>query len=282
MRFPSLLGTAACALSVMISAGQTQAASGVSGEVKCSSFCFITNFQINGSINAETSAQFSGLIDEARRRGREQGKEVLLEKTGVSLNSPGGTISAAVAIGRLMRKERFIADIAKGAECNSACVLIYAGAVVRYGHYNAGKVGIHQPYFQVPKSPIEADEVRRRYASMLYDLRAYLKEMNVSEQLADEMLKTSPENIRYLTSKDQNRFGLTIFDPVDEEISALTEAQRLGINRREYSRRKTLAGKRCVNLDLGFVNNECYNEIMSTGIAPEPADLSSFGTPARR
>jgi hypothetical protein len=74
------------------------------------------------------------------------------------------------------------------AMCNSACVLIYAGAVVRFGHFNSGQIGIHQPYFEVPKDSVDSDIIKNAYANMLRDMRSYLHEMNVSEQLADEML----------------------------------------------------------------------------------------------
>jgi hypothetical protein len=37
--------------------------------------------------------------------------------------------------------------------------------------------------------------IRIEYAIMLRDMRSYLREMNVSEQLADEMLKTRSSDI---------------------------------------------------------------------------------------
>src|SRR3954468_11660389 len=36
----------------------------------------------------------------------------------------------------------------------SECVNAYAGAVTRYGRYTGGKIGIHQPYFEVPKDEL--------------------------------------------------------------------------------------------------------------------------------
>jgi len=62
----------------------------------------------------------------------------------------------------------------------------YAGAAARFGYDRLARVGIHQPYFQVPSQKINADTVRKDYNTMLQDIRAYLREMNVSERLADE------------------------------------------------------------------------------------------------
>jgi hypothetical protein len=53
-----------------------------------------------------------------------------------------------------------------------------------------GKVGIHRPYFEVPKDKISPDKYREQFQRMLQELRAYFREMNVNEQLADAMLRT--------------------------------------------------------------------------------------------
>jgi len=42
---------------------------------------------------------------------------------------------------------------------------------------------------------------------MLDELRAYFREMNVAERLADEMLKTSPREMRYLNPSEQAGSG---------------------------------------------------------------------------
>ena len=49
------------------------------------------------------------------------------------------------------------------------------------------------------------------------DIRAYLREMNVSERLADEMMKTPPSSVRYLIAEEQESFGLSVIDPIERE-----------------------------------------------------------------
>jgi hypothetical protein len=87
-------------------------------------------------------------------------------------------------------------------------VLIYAGAVTRYGHFNAGKVGIHQPYldFAVQQKKADPETIKNAYEIVLRDMRAYLRDMNVSEQLADEMLKVPPTSVRYLSDEEQDQY----------------------------------------------------------------------------
>lgn len=110
---------------------------------------------------------------------------------------------------------------------------------------------------------------------MLAAIRTYLAEMNVSPQLADEMLKTAPSDVRYLSAKEQEKFGLSIIDPIELETTSLQQAQGLGISRREHIRREALSRAQCP-ADAGF--GDCYQQVMKTGSLPL-MDLSKFGTP---
>jgi hypothetical protein len=101
--------------------------------------------------------------------------------------------------------------------------------------------------------------------------------MNVYEQLADEMMKTPPSNIRYLSGKEQERFGLSLTDPIERETSALIDAQQLRLDRMEYNRREALTIKACP-LDANF--SYCHENIMHTGHS-NPPDLSVFGKPVK-
>jgi hypothetical protein len=160
------------------------------------------------------------------------------------INSLGGNVVAAIAIGRILRTARLSISIPKGMECTSACLFILAGAVTRnYG----GKVGIHRPYFNISKGsrPVRPEDVRAGYADLLQTIRAYLREMNVSEQLATDMLAVEPVNVRYLSYDELKKYGLGWHDPVEQETLELREAQSLGLERREYIRRQALEKARC-------------------------------------
>jgi hypothetical protein len=76
-------------------------------------------------------------------------------------------------------------------------------------------------------------------------LVAYLSSMNVDRALADDMMKIPPENIRYLTPADLNRYGLLERDPVAEETAALKEASKYGLSRSEYMKRKASIKEVC-------------------------------------
>jgi hypothetical protein len=154
--------------------------------------------------------------------------------------------------------------------CVSACVLIYAGAVTRFGHFNSGKVGIHQPYLDFSaQQKADPQTIKNVYETMLRDMKAYLHEMNVSEQLADEMLKVPSTSVRYLSDVEQDQLGLVIFDPVENEISEIELAQKLGLPRSELMRREVLAMKECYTRDMASRGSSCYDAVMKTGKIPE-------------
>src|ERR1700675_493660 len=61
----------------------------------------------------------------------------------VVLNSPGGSVTDALAMGRLIREKRFATEVEAGKYCVSSCPLVFAGGVDR----RAGEkttIGVHQ------------------------------------------------------------------------------------------------------------------------------------------
>ena len=210
--------------------------------------------EIRGEIDAPTFNEFKRLVDDTRRQAESQKR--YLTPPAVVLNSRGGSVTAAMAIGRLLRKEQGTAFVGTQAACYSACVLVLAGAV---GRVMEGKVGIHRPYFEVPQQQVSSDRVKELYQKTLQDIRAYFGEMNVSEQLADLMLRTNPENMRVLNDAALNAYGLTFEDPIAQEARELADAQSIGVSRQEYIRRKALADTRCGTI---FVSTKCYRDVM--------------------
>jgi hypothetical protein len=61
----------------------------------------------------------------------------------VVLNSPGGSVPDALAMGRLIREKRFATEVEAGKYCVSSCPLVFAGGVDRRVGDNAS-IGVHQ------------------------------------------------------------------------------------------------------------------------------------------
>ena len=61
----------------------------------------------------------------------------------VVLNSPGGSVTDALAIGRLIREKKFATEVEAGKYCASSCPLVFAGGVERRAGDKAA-IGVHQ------------------------------------------------------------------------------------------------------------------------------------------
>jgi len=61
----------------------------------------------------------------------------------VVLNSPGGSVADALAMGRLIREKKFATEVEAGKSCVSSCPLVFAGGVDRRAAEQA-TIGVHQ------------------------------------------------------------------------------------------------------------------------------------------
>lgn len=126
----------------------------------------------------------------------------------VHLDSGGGQVTSAIAIGRLLRAARGVARIEAGSSCLSACVFVLAGAPYRVVE-PGGVVGIHRPYdAKEPQAPTEQQESKQ--ARLDAFVRAYLTEVNVPPALYDAMLQ-APEG-RALSPSELSFYGLNATD----------------------------------------------------------------------
>lgn len=253
---------------------------GVSGTIVCDGKGNIgISIDINGKITTETAREVENLF-KAFHAAKQGDKHSCTSPSGdddfsafgthFGINSNGGNVIAAMEIGRLFRNERVWLGV--DGYCISSCVLILAGAVNRHVSRD-NLVGIHRPY-QASGPVANPSEIATTYSSLLAQIKSYLREMNVSTRLATDMLAIEPEAVRMLSLKELQSYRLLDLDPaeqerraVNNEIDNLKEAERLGLDRIEYNKRKALANTRCSiaapNDYRGF--HDCYSHIMKTG-----------------
>jgi hypothetical protein len=141
-------------------------------------------------------------------------------------------------------------------ECLSSCVLIFAGGTTREMY---GRIGIHRPYFETPNTSPTAAEVSVAMARVREKIASYLSAMNVDRTLADDIMKISPDKIRYLTPDDLKHYGLLERDPVSEETAALKEASKYGLSRAAYMERRERAQKLC---SLPDASRNCRDDVL--------------------
>lgn len=177
-----------------------------------------------GEIRADTPAEFRKILSQLHGR-----------KLPVVINSPGGRLSAALSIGRMIRKAGL--DITVQGTCTSACPFVLAGGVDRRA--GAGSIiGVHQA-LMIRSGSAEANAsgqqllknskaTAQQFRLMRGKLRGYLTEMGVSIQLVDEMDKASPYEMNVLSLQQLQELKLVTADvavvqPATEILTGSTE-----------------------------------------------------------
>lgn len=161
---------------------------------------------IEGTISEATAAEV-----EAQLRKIRHGRPIIVVE-----DSPGGDAYAGMRIGHMLRVTK--ARIRVETACDSACSLIYFGAVSRS---LKGTLGLHRPYiFQESggSNPTQ-DEMLAIYS----DITNYARYMNIPEATIQVMMATSPETMSEYT-KESIREVVPTVDPAYEEWSLANQA----------------------------------------------------------
>lgn len=122
------------------------------------------------------------------------------------LDSPGGSVTDALEIGRALRAGGFDTAMRTGAVCLSACPYILAGGATRRLEDGA-LVGVHQHYFDqnVALPAIFAvEDIQRGQAEVM----GYLIEMGIDPALMRHALATPPDEIYLLLPEELERYGI--------------------------------------------------------------------------
>ena len=197
-------------------------------------------FDVTGEIT-DTDASFIESVMRVREQaGRARGRSPAVM---VNLDSDGGSVRAAMRIGRALRKMDALVRVSQDGKCMSSCVFILAGAG-RRGVYDGGQVGIHRPYMP-EASKTTPDLERARYKALQGEIATFLADSDIDQRLLHDMMLIPPERIRILTTQELEAYGLDDDAPHIQEADAKNDAVRLGISREEYARRTALANKKC-------------------------------------
>lgn len=122
----------------------------------------------------------------------------------VALNSPGGSVADALAIGRALRAAGADTAVRAGAVCLSACPYLLAGGVERSVAPHA-MVGVHQHYFgqsTVLPAFMAVEDVQRGQAEVM----DYLVEMDLDPLLMRHAMATPPNEIYLLVEEELSAY----------------------------------------------------------------------------
>lgn len=196
--------------------------------------------EIRGEITQGDDVRFSQKIKELLTIIRRKSCDGDQFKT--RLISEGGNVSAALALGRVIREADVKVIVPFNSNCLSSCVFVLLAGVDRQSY---GKVGVHRPYFEYLSENADAESVRKARDYFLSGIRAYINEMDVSPQLLDIMLSVPPENMRTLTTSDLLELRVIGIDANYDERQVAKQAWIFGLTSAEYRIRRSIFSNTC-------------------------------------
>ncbi|MEO8759167.1 MAG: hypothetical protein ABI398_15605 [Devosia sp.] len=121
----------------------------------------------------------------------------------VALDSPGGAVTEALTIGRLIRDKGFTTSVATGALCASSCPLVFAGGRERLATEQSA-IGVHQIYAAVPTGSLmsrltAAGNAMSDAQTLTAQISRYLATMGVADEVWLRALETPPDRLTYFS-----------------------------------------------------------------------------------
>ena len=150
---------------------------------------------LEGAIEAGDAARFAQYLE---------GRGALPAQ--IALHSPGGSVSDALEIGRMLRDGGVDTVMQAGAACFSACPYILAAGVARRVSRSA-LVGVHQHYFgesTLLPAFVAVESIQHGQGEVL----DYLDGMGIDLRLAARAMQTPPANIYILLEAELTGFAL--------------------------------------------------------------------------
>jgi hypothetical protein len=130
----------------------------------------------------------------------------------VVLNSPGGSVADALAMGRLIREKKFATEVETGKYCASSCPLVFAGGVERRAGDKA-VIGVHQ----VAAITTATNGPPRDEMSVAQNISArcqrYLGEMGVNLQVWVHAMETPHDKLFIFKSDELKSLNLVTTAP---------------------------------------------------------------------
>ena len=130
----------------------------------------------------------------------------------VVLDSPGGSVNDALAIGRLVHEKGLTTQVRAGALCASSCPIVFASGAERIASSEAA-VGVHQIYAAaLTGTPQEALRIAGTAMSDAQartgEIMAHLTDTGVDPALWLHALETPPDRLYYFTPAELTAFRL--------------------------------------------------------------------------
>ncbi|WP_299611842.1 hypothetical protein [uncultured Tateyamaria sp.] len=155
-----------------------------------------TTYRLEGGISDGDADRLAALIRQSDPR-----PDTLI------LQSPGGSVADALALGRIIRSEGIATQMLSGEFCYSACPYLLAAGTTRT-IADAASVGVHQHYFgenTFLPAAFAVEDIQRGQAEVM----TYLDEMGIDTLVMQHAMSTPPDQIYVLLPDELEAYGFT-------------------------------------------------------------------------
>lgn len=152
--------------------------------------------QANGTITPGSAEAF----------GKELARHAEYIKT-VVLNSPGGSVSDALAMGRMIRDHKLATEVEAGKYCASSCPLVLFGGLERRVGAKAA-VGVHQ-VFAVKSAEVAAPRDQMSDAQRISArCQRHLRDMGIDLEVWIRAMETPKDRLFVFKPEELTRYGI--------------------------------------------------------------------------
>lgn len=117
----------------------------------------------------------------------------------VVLQSPGGSVQDALAMGRLIREKKFATEVEDGRYCASSCPLVFAGGVERRAGKGAA-IGVHQVSAAGPS--LSRDDGMENAQQISAVCQKYLRDMGIDLGVWVHAMETPRDELYYFKADE--------------------------------------------------------------------------------
>jgi hypothetical protein len=142
----------------------------------------------------------------------------------VVLNSPGGSVADALAMGRLIRDRKFATEVEAGRYCASSCPLVFAGGLERRAGSKAA-IGVHQvaaPGSATGGPPRDEMSVAQNISARC---QRYLADMGVSLQVWVHAMETPHDRLFVFEPDELKSLNLVTAAPASAPVAGPATAK---------------------------------------------------------
>ena len=134
----------------------------------------------------------------------------------VVLNSPGGSVSDALAMGRLIRDKKIATEVEAGKYCASSCPLVFAGGTERRAGDKA-VIGVHQVAAVASANAMPRDEmdVAQRISARC---QRYLGEMGINLQAWVHAMETPHDRLFVFKPDELKSLNIVTAGPAQQAL----------------------------------------------------------------